>query len=58
MIQERADLPVISLQPVVTGVAKKTSRAVSQATRRFMNMISGGELGSVMEDNIKVDQEP
>lgn len=58
MIQERADLPVISLQPVVTGAAKKTSRAVSQATRRFMNMISGGELGSEMEDNSEVDPEP
>ncbi|WMV25914.1 hypothetical protein MTR67_019299 [Solanum verrucosum] len=58
MIQERADLPVISLQPVVTGAAKKTSRAVSQATRRFMNMISGGELGSEMEDNREIDPEP
>jgi len=58
MIQERADLPVISLQPVVTGAAKKTSRAVSQATRRFMNMISGGELGSEMEDNSEIDPEP
>lgn len=58
MIQERADLPVISLQPVVTGAAKKTSRAVSQATRRFMNMISGGELGSEMEDSSEVDPEP
>lgn len=55
MIQERADLPVISLQPVVAGAAKKTSRAVSQATRRFMNMISGAELGSGMEDNGEVD---
>ncbi|CAN4115246.1 unnamed protein product [Withania somnifera] len=58
MIQERADLPVISLQPVLTGAAKKTSRAVSQATRRLMNMISGGELGSEMEDNSEVDPEP
>ncbi|KAL3339540.1 hypothetical protein AABB24_028240 [Solanum stoloniferum] len=58
MIQERADLPVISLQPVVTGAAKKTSRAVSQATRRFMNMISGGELGSEMEDNSEIDPKP
>ncbi|KAK4366452.1 hypothetical protein RND71_014332 [Anisodus tanguticus] len=51
MIQERADLPVISLQPVVAGAAKKTSRAVSQATRRFMSMISGGEHVSEMEDD-------
>lgn len=58
MIQERADLPVISLQPVVTGAAKKTSRAVSQATRRFMNIISGGELGSEIEDNREIDPEP
>lgn len=58
MIQERADLPVISLQPVVTGAAKKTSRAVSQATRRLMNMIYGGELGSEMEDNSEVVPEP
>lgn len=57
MIQERADLPAISLQPVVAGAAKKTSRAVSQATRRFINMISGGELGSEMEDNGEVDAE-
>ncbi|KAM3290036.1 putative protein isoform X1 [Capsicum chacoense] len=57
MIQERADLPVISLQPVVTGAAKKTSYAVSQATRRFMNMITGGELGSEMEDDSEFDPE-
>ncbi|XP_059308169.1 uncharacterized protein LOC132059559 isoform X2 [Lycium ferocissimum] len=57
MIQERADLPAISLQPVVAGAAKKTSRAVSQATRRLMNMISGGENGSEMEDDSKVDAE-
>ncbi|XP_060184811.1 uncharacterized protein LOC132614381 isoform X1 [Lycium barbarum] len=57
MIQERADLPAISLQPVVAGAAKKTSRAVSQATRRLMNMISGDENGSEMEDDSKVDAE-
>ncbi|XP_047327993.1 uncharacterized protein LOC124931549 [Impatiens glandulifera] len=41
MIEERANLPTISLQPVVTGAAKKTSRAVSQATKSLMNMLSG-----------------
>ncbi|KAM7526647.1 hypothetical protein LguiA_016549 [Lonicera macranthoides] len=43
MIQERASLPIISIQPVVAGAAKKTSRAVGQATKTLMNMISGGE---------------
>ncbi|GAB4835442.1 hypothetical protein Ancab_000349 [Ancistrocladus abbreviatus] len=46
MIQERANLPIVYLQPVVSGAAKKTSRAVGQATRTFMNIISRGELGS------------
>lgn len=41
MIQERASLPIISLQPVVAGAAKKTSRAVGKATRTIMKMISG-----------------
>ncbi|KAK3418208.1 hypothetical protein EUGRSUZ_H04156 [Eucalyptus grandis] len=40
MIQERASLPIISLQPVVAGAAEKTSRAVGQATKTFINMIS------------------
>ncbi|KVI04382.1 hypothetical protein Ccrd_017304 [Cynara cardunculus var. scolymus] len=40
---ERASLPVISIQPVVAGVAKKTSHAVGQAGKSFMNMISGGD---------------
>lgn len=48
MIQERASLPVISIQPVVAGVAKKTSQAVGQAGKTFMNMISGGD--SSLED--------
>ncbi|KAL2941187.1 Ribosome biogenesis protein bms1 [Bienertia sinuspersici] len=43
MIEERANLPVISLQPVVSGAAKKTSRAVGHATRTLLNLISGGE---------------
>ncbi|RWR86298.1 hypothetical protein CKAN_01518800 [Cinnamomum micranthum f. kanehirae] len=40
MIQERASLPIISLQPVVAGAARKTSRAVGHATKTFMNIIS------------------
>ena len=50
MIQERASLPIISLQPVVVGAAKKTSRAVGKATRSLMNMISGAEVSSETED--------
>ncbi|CAN1765826.1 Violaxanthin de-epoxidase, chloroplastic [Linum perenne] len=41
MIEERANLPEISLQPAMVGAAKKTSRAVGQATKSFLNMISG-----------------
>lgn len=43
MIQERASLPIISIQPVVAGAAKKTSRAVGQATKTLLNIISRGE---------------
>lgn len=43
MIEERANLPEISLQPVVVGAARKTSRAVGRATKSLMNMISGRE---------------
>ncbi|KAH6760309.1 chitinase-like protein [Perilla frutescens var. hirtella] len=46
MIQERASLPIISLQPVVAGAAKKTSRAVGQAAKTFLNIISPGEHNS------------
>lgn len=56
MIQERANLPVISLQPVVSGAAKKTSRAVGYATRTFMNMISGGEFTSENKEDNSVDR--
>ncbi|XP_050220884.1 uncharacterized protein LOC126671193 [Mercurialis annua] len=49
MIQERANLPVISLKPVVAGAAKKTSRAVGQATKSVMNMLSRGEFRSENE---------
>ncbi|XAR55692.1 hypothetical protein NMG60_11035860 [Bertholletia excelsa] len=44
IIEERANLPPISLQPIVVGAAKKTSRAVGQATKSFLNMLSGGDL--------------
>ncbi|XXG78556.1 hypothetical protein AAC387_Pa08g2481 [Persea americana] len=51
MIQERASLPIISLQPVVSGAAKKTSRAIGQATKAFMNIISRGEIISENEEH-------
>lgn len=51
IIQERASLPIISLQPVVAGAAKKTSRAVGKATRTIMKMISGGESVENDDDN-------
>ncbi|KAI4295264.1 hypothetical protein L6164_035328 [Bauhinia variegata] len=50
MIEERANLPVISLQPVVAGAAKKTSRAVGRATKTLMNIISGREGAASEED--------
>ncbi|KAK9291848.1 hypothetical protein L1049_019798 [Liquidambar formosana] len=56
MIQERASLPIISLQPVVSGAAEKTSRAVGQATKSFMNLISRGEFSSGNEDGDGVDR--
>lgn len=57
MIQERASLPVISLQPVVAGAAKKTSRAVGQATKTFMSIISRGEFSSDNEEDKTVEDE-
>lgn len=51
MIQERANLPVISIQPVVVGAAKKTSRAVGNVTKTLMNMITRGESTSDDEDH-------
>eukprot|EP00268_Persea_americana_P042579 TRINITY_DN4262_c0_g1_i2.p1 TRINITY_DN4262_c0_g1~~TRINITY_DN4262_c0_g1_i2.p1 ORF type:complete len:312 (+),score=54.35 TRINITY_DN4262_c0_g1_i2:80-937(+) len=51
MIQERASLPIISLQPVVAGAARKTSRAVGHATKTFMNIISRGEFSPENEEN-------
>ncbi|KAK7859370.1 hypothetical protein CFP56_006894, partial [Quercus suber] len=56
MIQERANLPIISLQPVVAGAAKKTSHAVGQVTKTFMNMISRGEFSSENEDDSGIDR--
>lgn len=56
IIQERASLPIISLQPVVAGAAKKTSHAVGQATKTLMNMISRGELSSENEDDSGIDR--
>ncbi|KAM6592227.1 hypothetical protein CsatA_014832 [Cannabis sativa] len=50
MIQERASLPIISLQPVVVGAAKKTSRVVGRATKSLMNMISGGNNSEAQEE--------
>lgn len=43
MIEERAKLPEISLQPVVAGAAEKTSHAIGSATKRLMNIITGGD---------------
>ncbi|KAG2689387.1 hypothetical protein I3760_09G136300 [Carya illinoinensis] len=56
MIQERASLPIISLQPVVAGAAKKTSRAVGRATKTFMNILSRGEHSSENEDDSAIDR--
>jgi hypothetical protein len=57
MIQERASLPIISLQPVVAGAAKKTSRAVGQATKTIMNIISRGEFNTEeKEDGSRIDR--
>ncbi|KAL5703246.1 hypothetical protein ACHQM5_028361 [Ranunculus cassubicifolius] len=51
MIQERANLPVISLQPAVVGAAKKTSQAVGRATKSLMYFISRGEHSSGEDDD-------
>jgi len=56
MIQERASLPIISLQPVVAGAAKKTSNAVGQATKTFMNIISRREFSSENEEDSGIDR--
>lgn len=51
MIQERANLPVISIKPVVSGAAKKTSRAVGTATRTIMSIFSREESNSANFDD-------
>ncbi|KAA3473008.1 DC-STAMP domain-containing protein 2 [Gossypium australe] len=58
MIQERASLPVISfsLQPVVSGAARKTSHAVGQATKTIMNIINQGEMSSENNDDSGTDR--
>ncbi|KAL3520579.1 hypothetical protein ACH5RR_018728 [Cinchona calisaya] len=55
MIEERANLPVISLQPFVAGAAKKTSHVVGRATRTFVNIISRRELNSEKKDDSTLD---
>ncbi|XP_022718994.1 uncharacterized protein LOC111277095 isoform X2 [Durio zibethinus] len=55
MIQERASLPIISLQPVVTGAARKTSHAVCQATKTIMNIFYR-EFGSENNDESGIDR--
>ncbi|KAG0461129.1 hypothetical protein HPP92_021426 [Vanilla planifolia] len=43
MIQERANLPSISLRPLVAGAARRTSDAVGQATKKLRNLLSPAE---------------
>ena len=56
MIQERASLPIISLQHVVAGAARKTSHAVGQATKTIMNIIYRGESSSENNDDSGIDR--
>ncbi|KAJ0972584.1 hypothetical protein J5N97_020543 [Dioscorea zingiberensis] len=49
MIQERENLPSVSLQPLVAGAAKKTSLVVGQAKKTLMNIIYGGESNAEQE---------
>ncbi|KAE8711621.1 hypothetical protein F3Y22_tig00110283pilonHSYRG00102 [Hibiscus syriacus] len=56
MIQERASLPIISIQPVVAGAARKTSHAVGQATKTIMNIIYRGESGSETDEDSGIDR--
>ncbi|XP_015952851.1 uncharacterized protein LOC107477367 [Arachis duranensis] len=52
MIQERASLPIISLQPAVAGAARKTSRAVGRATKSLIKIISGkGEVTAEYDED-------
>ncbi|VFQ78857.1 unnamed protein product [Cuscuta campestris] len=54
MIEERANLPAISMKPVVARAAKKTSQAVGQASKALMNMISRGDSD---DDSIKDEED-
>lgn len=56
MIQERANLPDISLKPMVAGAAKKTSHVVGQAKKTLMSIISGGENSSEGENEDMSDK--
>ncbi|GAB2277217.1 hypothetical protein Dimus_011924 [Dionaea muscipula] len=56
IIQERADLPIISPQPVVSGAAKMTSQAVVRVTKTFVNLISRGEFSTEDVDGGSVDR--
>ncbi|KAM0932185.1 hypothetical protein DsansV1_C49g0244511 [Dioscorea sansibarensis] len=51
MIQERENLPSVSLQPLVAGAAKKTSLVVGQARKTLMNIIYGGESNARQESS-------
>ncbi|KAL2329257.1 hypothetical protein Fmac_022684 [Flemingia macrophylla] len=51
MIQERASLPIISLQPAVAGAARKTSRAVGRATKSLFKIISGRQDTAEYDDD-------
>ncbi|KAK8463701.1 hypothetical protein PHAVU_011G018900 [Phaseolus vulgaris] len=51
MIQERANLPIISLKPAVAGAAKKTTRAVGRATKNLFNIISGRQDTTEYDDD-------
>ncbi|RDX87389.1 hypothetical protein CR513_31127, partial [Mucuna pruriens] len=51
MIEERASLPIISLQPAVAGAARKTSRAVGRATKSLFNIISGRQDTTEYDDD-------
>ena len=41
LIEERANLPEIPIQPFVAGAARKTSHAVGQAANNLMGYLSG-----------------
>ncbi|CAK8576999.1 unnamed protein product [Lathyrus sativus] len=51
MIEERANLPEISLGDVVAGAARKTTRAVGRATKSLLNITSGRENTGEYDDD-------